>query len=380
MVGADSYQAQQGGNSMKFRIAKEAFLDGLQQVQHVVSSRTTLPILSNVLIEAGDEGLRLTTTDLDVGVSGTAKAEVSKPGATTLPVKRLVNIIRELPSAEIEVSVDNKNVASIKSGPSFFKIIGLPDGEFPPLASFDDAKEYKIPQAIFRNGLKKTSYAISTDETRYVLNGIFTSFKEGKLTLVATDGRRLAMVDHELEFPSSHEVDFIVPTKAVQELQRLLSTEGDLMLKLSDNQVCFEIGTSIIVSKLIEGNYPNYRQVIPGESKERLTLSREQLLETTRRVSLLSSEKSNSVKLTFGQNQVDVMANSPDIGEANETLEVKYEGKQFSIAFNPEFLMAPLKNLEEDEVHLDLIDEMSPGVLRTEDAFLYVLMPMRVTG
>ena len=380
MVGADSYQARQGGNSMKFRIAKEAFLDGLQQVQHVVSSRTTLPILSNVLIEAGDEGLRLTTTDLDVGVSGTAKAEVSKPGATTLPVKRLVNIIRELPSAEIEVSVDNKNVASIKSGPSFFKIIGLPDGEFPPLASFDDAKEYKIPQAIFRNGLKKTSYAISTDETRYVLNGIFTSFKEGKLTLVATDGRRVAMVDHELEFPSSHEVDFIVPTKAVQELQRLLSTEGDLMLKLSDNPVCFEIGASIIVSKLIEGNYPNYRQVIPGESKERLTLSREQLLETTRRVSLLSSEKSNSVKLTFGQNQVDVMANSPDIGEANETLEVKYDGKQFSIAFNPEFLMAPLKNLEEDEVHLDLIDEMSPGVLRTEDAFLYVLMPMRVTG
>jgi len=365
---------------MKFRIAKDAFLDGLQQVQHVVSSRTTLPILSNVLIEANEDGLRLTTTDLDVGVSGTAAAEVSKPGATTLPVKRLVNIIRELPSAEVEVSIDGKNVASIISGPSRFKIIGLTDGEFPPLADFQDAKEYKIPQTIFRNGLKKTSYAISTDETRYVLNGIFASFKEGKLTLVATDGRRLAMVDHELEFPSSHEVDFIVPTKAVQELQRHLSTEGELVLKLADNQVCFEIGSSIIVSKLIEGNYPNYRQVIPGESKERLTLSREQLLETTRRVSLLSSEKSNSVKLTFGQNQVDVMANSPDIGEANETLEVKYEGKEFSIAFNPEFLMAPLKSLEEDEVHLDLIDEMSPGVLRTEDAFLYVLMPMRVTS
>ena len=365
---------------MKFRIAKEAFLDGLQQVQHVVSSRTTLPILSNVLIEASEEGLRLTTTDLDVGVSGTVAAEVSKPGATTLPVKRLANIIRELPSAEIEVSVDGKNVASIKSGPSRFKIIGLPDGEFPPLADFDDAKEYTIPQAIIRTGLKKTSYAISTDETRYVLNGIFASFKEGKLTLVATDGRRLAMVDHDLEFPASHEVDFIVPTKAVNELQRHLSTEGELLLKLADNQVCFEIGSSVIVSKLIEGNYPNYRQVIPGESKERLTLSREQLLETTRRVSLLSSEKSNSVKLTFGPNQVDVMANSPDIGEANETLEVKYDGKPFSIAFNPEFLMAPLKSLEEDEVHLDLIDEMSPGVLRTEDAFLYVLMPMRVTS
>lgn len=365
---------------MKFRIAKDAFLDGLQQVQHVVSSRTTLPILSNVLIEASDEGLRLTTTDLDVGVSGTAVAEVSKPGATTLPVKRLANIIRELPSAEIEVSVDAKNVASIKSGPSFFKIIGLPHGEFPPLADFTDAKEYKIPQAILRNGLKKTFYAISTDETRYVLNGIFTSFKEGKLTLVATDGRRLAMVDHDLEFPSSHEVDFIVPTKAVQELQRHLSTEGHLMLRLADNQVCFEVGSTVIVSKLIEGNYPNYRQVIPGESQERLTLGREQLLETTRRVALLSSEKSNSVKLTFSADQVDVTANSPDIGEANESIAVKYSGKEFSIAFNPEFLMAPLKSLEEDVVHLDLIDEMSPGVLRTEDAFLYVLMPMRVTS
>jgi DNA polymerase-3 subunit beta len=365
---------------MKFRIAKDAFLDGLQQVQHVVSGRTTLPILSNVLIEANDTGLRLTTTDLDVGVSGSVKAEVSKQGATTLPVKRLVNIIRELPSAEIEITVDAKDIASIRSGPSFFKIIGLPDAEFPPLAGFDDAREYKIPQAVFRNGLRKTSYAISTDETRYVLNGIFTSFNEGKLTLVATDGRRLAMVDHELEFPSSHEVDFIVPTKAVQELQRLLSGEGELILKLADNQVCFEVGNSIIISKLIEGNYPNYRQVIPGESRERLTLNREQLLETTRRVALLSSEKSNSVKLTFGENQVEVMANSPDIGEAVETLEAKYQGAHFSIAFNPEFLMAPLKNLEEEEIHLDLIDEMSPGVIRTEDAFLYVLMPMRVTS
>ncbi|MGC6426752.1 MAG: DNA polymerase III subunit beta [Akkermansiaceae bacterium] len=365
---------------MKFRITKEAFLDGLQQVQQVVSSRTTLPILSNVLIEASESGLRLTTTDLDVGVSGTAEAEVSKSGSTTLPVKRLASIIRELPAAEIDVSVDSKNVASISSGPSFFKIIGLPDTEFPPLADFPDAKEYTIPQSVLLDGLKKTSYAISTDETRYVLNGIFTSFKEGKLTLVATDGRRLAMVDSELEFPASHETDFIVPTKAVSELQRHLSGEGDITLRLSDNQVCFEVGSSMIVSKLIEGNYPNYRQVIPGESKERLTVGREALLETVRRVSLLSSDKSNSVKLTFGANELGVAANSPDIGEANESVQVKYDGKEFAIAFNPEFLQAPLRALDDEEVHLDLIDEMSPGVLRIEDSFLYVLMPMRVTS
>lgn len=355
-------------------------MDGLQQVQHVVSSRTTLPILSNVLIEAGEGGLRLTTTDLDMGVSGVAEAEVSREGTTTLPAKKLLNIIRELPSAEIEVSVDAKNVASIKSGPSFFKIIGLSDEEFPSMPDFKDAKEYKINQAVLKESLRKTSYAISTDETRYVLNGIFTSFKDGKMTLVATDGRRLAMVENELEFPSSHEIDFIIPTKAVNELSRLLEGEGKTILRLSQNQISFEVGNSMIFSKLIEGNYPNYRQVIPGEAKERMSIGREALLDTAKRVSLLSSEKSNSIKMAFGQDSLQVMANSPDIGEATETLDVKYSGEEFAIAFNPEFLMAPLRNLDDEVVHLDLIDEMSPGVLRTEGSFLYVLMPMRVTN
>lgn len=365
---------------MKFRIARDAFLDSLQQVQHVVSTRTTLPILSNVLIEASGGNLRLTTTDLDVGVSGTVDAEVSKEGSTTMPVKRLVSIIRELPDAEVEVAVDAKDVASITCGPSFFKIIGLAHGEFPPLPDFKEAKEYKIPQGLLRESLKKTSYAISNDETRYVLNGIFTAFKEGKLTLVATDGRRLAMVENDLEFPASHETDFIIPTKAVQELQRLLGDEGDAIARLSDNQIVFEVGSSVIVSKLIEGNYPNYRQVIPGEAKETLKLGREALLETARRVSLLSSEKSNSVKLVVGDGGIDVTANSPDIGEAKESMSVNYGGKEIAIAFNPEFLMAPLRNLEDEEIQLDLIDEMSPGVLRGSGSFLYVLMPMRVTG
>ena len=364
---------------MKFRIARDAFLDSLQQVQHVVSTRTTLPILSNVLIEASGKVLRLTTTDLDVGVSGTVDADISKEGSTTMPVKRLVSIIRELPNAEVEIAVDSKDVASITCGPSFFKIIGLAHGEFPPLPDFKEAKEYKIPQGLLRESLKKTSYAISNDETRYVLNGIFTAFKEGKLTLVATDGRRLAMVENDLEFPASHETDFIIPTKAVQELQRLLGEEGDAIARLSDNQIVFEVGSSVIVSKLIEGNYPNYRQVIPGEAKETLSLGREALLETARRVSLLSSEKSNSVKLVVGEGGIDVTANSPDIGEAKESMPVSYSGKEIAIAFNPEFLMAPLRNLEDEEVQLDLIDEMSPGVLRGSGSFLYVLMPMRVT-
>ena len=279
---------------MKFRISKEALLEGLQKVQHVVSSRTTLPILSNVLIVAKGDRLQFTTTDLDVGITGSVMANVDKEGATTLPAKKIVNIVRELPASEVEVSVDSKNIATIISGSAQFKVNGLSDGEFPPFPNFEGAKEFKIQQKDLRDGLRKTFYAISSDETRYVLNGIFTSFRDGKMTLVATDGRRLAMAENDLEFPASHETDVIIPSKAVQELQRLLSTEGELILRLSDNQVSITVGDTLLVSKLIEGNYPNYRQVIPSDANERVELPREALLDTVRRVSLLSSDKQQS--------------------------------------------------------------------------------------
>jgi DNA polymerase-3 subunit beta len=363
---------------MKFSVSKDKLLEGLSIVQNVVSTRTTLPILSNVLLQASEGEIRLTTTDLDVGVRGSVEAQVERSGATTLPARRLFSIVRELPAAEIYVDVDSKNLASIRSGPSYFKILGLPEEEFPPLPRFDDAKIFTIAQKDLKDGLKKTSYAISTDETRYVLNGTLFSFKENKLTLVATDGRRLALVDLELEFPRSQEIDVIVPTKAVTELQRLVKDEGDVKVSIGENQIAFEINQTLLVSKLIEGNYPNYRQVIPSEAKERVTLERETLLNAVRRVALLASEKSNSVKLSFSKGNIDIVATTPEVGEARESLAVMYKGREFSIAFNPEFLMAPLRNLSTDEVYLDLIDEMSPGVIKIAGPFLYVLMPMRL--
>ena len=363
---------------MKFRISKEDFLQGLSQVQHVVSSRATLPILSNVLLEAVDGELRLTTTDLDVGVSGIVKADVEREGSTTLPARRLVGIIRELPASDISIEVDGKDTATIRSGPSFFKIIGLNADEFPRLPDFHDSREFRVPQKKLKDGLKKTAYAISNDETRYVLNGIFASFRDGKMTLVATDGRRLAMVEEELEFPQSQEIDIIIPTKAVAEIQRLLGDEGDARLYITENQIAFEINDAVLVSKLIEGNYPNYRQVIPAKSKERIILNREEMLTTVSRVALLANDKLNSVRMAFGADNIEVLSSAQDVGEARESVAVKYSGPQFSIAFNPEFLMQPLRNLDNDEVFLDLTDEISPGVLRVAGSFLYVLMPMRV--
>ena len=364
---------------MKFSVSKDKLLEGLSTVQNVVSTRTTLPILSNVLLQAVEGELRLTTTDLDVGVRGRVEAHVERTGATTLPARRLFAIVRELPAAEIYAEVDTKNLASIRSGSSYFKILGLPEEEFPPLARFENAKEFSIAQKDLKDALRKTSYAISTDETRYVLNGILFSFKENKLTSVATDGRRLALVDLELEFPRSQEIDVIIPTKAVLELQRLVKDEGDVKVSIGENQIAFELNDALLVSKLIEGNYPNYRQVIPAEAKERITLEREVFLNAVRRVSLLASEKSNSVKLIFSKGNMDIVAVTPDVGEGKESLPIMYKGKDFSIAFNPEFLMAPLRNLPNDEVFLDLIDEMSPGVIKIHGAFLYVLMPMRLS-
>jgi DNA polymerase-3 subunit beta len=364
---------------MKFHLSKEKLLEGLQQVQSVVSTRTTLPILSNVLLQTNGKGINMTTTDLDVGVRCNVEAEIEEAGSTTLPAKRLFTIIRELPSNEVRFEADSKNVSCIQSGQSYFKILGLPEEEFPPLPKFEGAKIFNLRQGELKDALKKTSYAISTDETRYVLNGILCSFKDNKLTLVATDGRRLAMVDLELEVPQANEGSVIVPAKAINELSRLLRDEGEIQISLGENQVAFELNGTLLVSKLIEGNYPNYRQVIPGEAKERIPLERETFLNAVRRVSLLTSEKSNSVKLIFTKNNIDIAANSPEIGEAKESLPVKYTGKEFTIAFNPEFLMAPLRNLNNDEVFLELIDEMSPGVIKINTSFLYVLMPMRIS-
>ncbi|MDB6132435.1 MAG: polymerase beta subunit [Verrucomicrobiales bacterium] len=373
---------------MKFRISKEKLLEGLQQVQNVVSSRATLPVLSNVLIEAESSGLRFTTTDLDIVVSGRIAVteepdgplEIMETGSVTLPARRLAAIVRELPASEVTVTVDSENTAAIRCGNSFFKILGLPAEDFPPPPKFEDVKEFILTQKTLRDALKKTAYAISTDETRYVLNGIYCQFKENKMTLVATDGRRLAMTEAEVEFPESNEAAVIVPTKAVSELQRLLKDDqGQLVIRIGARQIAFELNQSLLVSKLIEGNYPNFRQVIPGAANERVTLEREAFLQAAQRVSLLAPDKSNSVKLHFTKDNIEITANSADIGEARESIAVKYNGPNMAIAFNPEYLVAPFRNLDADEIFLDLIDEVSPGVIKIASPFLYVLMPMRVS-
>jgi len=362
----------------KFKVTKENILDGLQRVQNVVSTRTTLPILSNALVQATKEGLSLTTTDLDVGVRCTIDAEVDKPGATTLPARKLFSILREIPAPEIEVEVDDRHAASLRGGSSFYKIMGLPEEEFPPFPKAGEGKALKVEQAVLRDMLKRTAYAASNEETRYVLNGVYMTFKEDKLTVVATDGRRLALTEHEIELPKNSETEFILPSKAVAELQRMLGDKGEVKLSVGENRLIAEVDRTILVSKLVEGTYPNFRQVIPAEAKERVSLEREVFLAALHRASILASEKSQSVKLHFSKNKLVITAVTPEVGEAKEELAIAYKGKDVGIAFNPQYLMDPLRNLDADEIFLETIDELSPGVIKVNAPFLYVIMPMRM--
>ena len=368
---------------MKLTIGQEEFITGLQAVQNVVSTRTTLPILSNVLLNAVGDRLTLTATDLDVTISKTVEAKVEIDGSFTMPVKKLLSIAREVGGSQIEMDV-SKNQCSIKSGSSAYRVNGLPAEEFPPIPNFSGQTTIQMPQDTVKTMLRRTSFAVSTDENRYVLNGLFLIFKENKLTMVATDGRRLALAEEDVELKDDNPLEVIVPTKAIQELSRSLGDKGDVEIQITENQVSFGLkendGTgSLIVSKLVEGAYPNYKQVIPAESKHRVTLDKEELFHALRRAEIMTSEKANSVKLTFSENNLTFTANSPEVGESRETMAIKYEGEETSIAFNPQFFIDPLKALEEDEVHFEFTDQLSPGVVKVKHPFLYVIMPMRTS-
>ena len=237
----------------------------------------------------------------------------------------------------------------------------------------------KLEQGVLRKLVQRTAFAASNDETRYVLNGVYLNFKADKLTVVATDGRRLALAESEMELPKGMECEFVIPSKAVAELGRLLVEKGAATLSVGENQLIVTVSGATLVTKLIEGTYPNFRQVIPAEAKERISLEREKLLGALQRAALLTNEKTQAVKLAFTKDKLTISANTPEVGEARETVSINYKGKEIAIAFNPQYMMEPLRNLDADEVFLELTDELSPGVLKINEPFLYVLMPMRLS-
>ena len=381
---------------MKFKINRDHFSNGLQQVLNVVGSKASMPILSNVLIEAVGETLSVTTTNLDLGICARIKASVEDEGAITLPVKRLATIVKELPNSDVSVEASPNNQVKIASGGSLFKIMGISRDEFPALPEFADDRSFTIEQSTLAGMLRSVSYAQSSDETRYMLNGVYFTFSEpedadgsGKLSLVATDGRRLAKIDHDMEVGEGLSGNLILPAKTVSELTRLLDKGETLKIAFNDRRVSFQIHTKdeadgfvgdiLLVSKVVEGNYPNYQQVIPKETHQRIKVERELFLQSIHRAALVATDKSNSVKIQISNNLMELSASSPDFGESHESLAIDYSGPDLQVAFNPAFLMDPLRALTKDEIFFELKDEVSPGVFKTLESFLCVIMPVRYT-
>ena len=374
---------------MKFKINQDHFSNGLQQVLNVVGARATMPILSNVLIEAEEGHISLTTTNLDLGSRCRIKADVSEPGGLTLPVRKLATIIRELPQNEIFIETSDNNQAKITSGGSNFKIMGISTEEFPPLPSFENRHVFELSQSEIVSMLKSVSYGQSSDENRYILNGVYFNFADEKLTLVATDGRRLALTALDTEISEDNVGSLILPAKTVAELERLMGKGDKVKIAFNDRQAAFEISIEdssdtglvdhlYLVSKIVEGNYPNYRQVIPKETEHRVKIERELMLECVHRAALVTSDKSNSVKLKVSKNLLEISGSSTEYGESHESMAIAYDGPEVQVAFNPQFLIEPLKALTKDEVFFEFKDELSPGLFKTLDNFICVVMPLRL--
>jgi DNA polymerase III subunit beta len=374
---------------MKFKINRDHFSNGLAQVLNVVGSKAAMPILSNVLIEAEKDQISLSTTNLDLGIRCKIKAEVKEGGSVTLPVKRLATIVRELPNVDVTFDAAANHQVKITSGGSHFKIMGIGAEEFPKLPDTADDKTFQLEQAELAGMLGNVAYAQSTDETRYILNGVYFNFKDGKLALVATDGRRLALVSKEMPVPAGSAGAIILPAKTVMELLRLLGKGDKLKISFNERRAAFQIETNkdasglsdsiYLFSKVVEGNYPNYQQVIPKETHQRIKLERELFLQCVHRAALVTSEKSNSVKVKLTPNLLEITASSPDFGESHESMAISYSGPELQVAFNPQFVMDPLRALTKDEVFFELKDEVSPGVFKTLESFVCVIMPVRLS-
>jgi len=372
---------------MKFRIKREELIKGLSRVQSVADRKSTMPILSNVLIETGEGGISMTATDLEIGIRGVYEAQVEKEGGLSLSARKLYEIARELPSEDVLVESTEQSWAVVTSGHATFKFTGLAKEEFPSLPEVEGADFLPVDRQVVRDIIKKTIFSAGDNDTRYVLNGIYLHMKPADAGMAAevvgTDGHRLAVVETTLDTggKSAAEASAIIPKKSATELKKLLDEDdGEFEMALAKNHVVFRLGSLYMVSRLIEGNYPNYRQVIPSDNDKTAVVNRHVLASSLRRVSLLSRERTNAVKFSFEPGKAVLSSQNPEMGEAMEELEMEFESGTVEVGFNARYLLDALGVMEADKVNLLLKDSLSPCVLSQEgeEGYRCVVMPLRV--
>ena len=372
---------------MKVTVERAELLKSLGHVHRVVERRNTIPILANVLVKADRGKLSLKATDLDLEVTDSTAAEVSPGGSTTVPAHMFYEIVRKLPEGAqivLEGSGD-RAVLSLRAGRSRFTLQTLPESDFPDLAAGEMSHSFKLPAADLKRLIDKTQFAISTEETRYYLNGIYLhtagTAKSGMLRAVATDGHRLAQVELPLPQGAAGMPGIIVPRKTVGEVQRLVETgEGDVTVELSAGKIRFTIGNVVLTSKLIDGTFPDYARVIPVNNDKSLVVDKKDFEAAVDRVSTVSSERGRAVKLSITGGRLVLSVTNPDSGSATEEIEVEYDADPLDIGFNSRYLLDIAAQIEGEVAVLKLADPGSPTLIQDKDAkgALYVLMPMRV--
>jgi len=368
---------------LKFSASKDSLSYVVQVVQRAVSTKNPLPVLSGILLKVNEGNLTLTATDLELGIECTVPVTVEEEGGVVLPARYLGDIVRRLPDVKIRVEVNKENNNTcIRYGQSEFNLLGISAGDFPMLPTVDGETTISIKQDLLKNMIRQVGFSVSSDDNRPIFTGVLMEIEKGTIKLVATDTHRLA---YRLGNIGEKETDLvksvIIPGKTLNELNRIMSGEDDdLKIAFGDNQVVFEMPGIRFISRLIEGQFPNYKQVIPQGCKSKIKIKTRDLLESTERASLLAKEGSNVVRFSVEKNNMIISSNSPEIGKIEEQIPVETEGEETQIAFNSRYIIDVLKVIDAEEILLELTGSLSPGIIKPADNenYIYLILPIRI--
>jgi DNA polymerase III subunit beta len=369
---------------MKLTITREQLQEGLVAVAASIPAKTTLPILSNILLEATKDGIRLSGTDLDIAVSTTVSASVDQEGAITLPARKLVEIVRELPSAAIRLTASGEQRVTIECGRSRFRLLGLPREEFPAFPTVKFEGGWRTSSKELQKLIGHVAFAASTEESRPILNGVLWELRPERMRMVATNGHRLARMDVPTsETQGASQADLIVPPKALDQIRRLFDTDETVEIARSENHLGFRTSSTQIFTRLIEGPYPNYEQVIPRENDKAATADKAALTAALRRMSIVASDQTHRIRMAFANGSCKLSVQTPDLGEAQEELNVSYEGDPLEIGFNAAYLLEILKYIPTDEVRMtfkapERAATCEPVGWDDPASYLALVMPLRL--
>lgn len=368
---------------MRFTIAREKLQEGLSAVSSAVPGKTTLPVLGNILLETTERGVRFSATDLDVSVSTEVAAEVESGGAITLPAKKLAEIARELVPAPVKIAALGEQRATLECGRSKFKLLGLPRDEFPAFPAVNYSQGWRLKSVHLQKLISHTAFAVSTEESRPILNGVLWEARPNYIRMVATNGHRLAQMEIPVELSGLESTDLIVPPKALEQVRRLFPADEELEIGRGDNHLAFRSPLTTVITRLIEGPYPNYEQVIPKDNDKAAVIEKAALTSALRRMAVVASDQTHRVRLSFNTALVRFSVQTPDVGEAQDELPVQYTGDPLDIGFNGNYLLEILRYMPSNDVKLTFKAPERAAVITPEGgsdeaAFLCLLMPLRL--